>query len=113
MDAASIAGFGAGPTAADLLQVLLEPRAREVAAEETGIGEQFQMKRDGRLHSVDQSLGKCALHVHEGFGPVAAMNDDLRNQRVVVRWNGASRHHVAIDTDAGASRRHPLPDTPW
>src|SRR3989442_703247 len=64
---------------------LLEAGQGEVAGEEDGVRQQLQVKWNRGLDPFDQGFGQGALHAGHGLGPVAAVHDDLGDERVVVR----------------------------
>ena len=58
-------------------------------ARKSGVGKDRLMQRDRGLDALHDELAERALHLGHGLGAVAAMNNQLGDQRIVVR-----RHHA-------------------
>ena len=54
--------------------------------------------------AVDDRHLERAAHARDGFPPIAAVDDDFGDHRVVVRRHGAFRVRERFDTDARAAR---------
>src|SRR5438067_13068606 len=61
----------------------------EAAGNEVSLGKNLQVQRNRRLDSVDDGHLERAAHARNRFLTIAAMDDDLRNQRIVVWRDGA------------------------
>ena len=68
----------------ELRMVLDKPRV-EVAGAKVGIVEDRSVIRDGRGGADEHELAQRATGACDGLRPVAAVDDELRQQRVVVR----------------------------
>src|SRR5690349_6224348 len=55
------------------------------------------------MYALDVRLGDSAPHAAERFGAVATPDDDLSEQRIVVRRRCVAREDVRIDTDPRAA----------
>src|ERR1043166_1100476 len=76
----------------------------ELARDEVLVGKNLQMHRDARLDAVDDRHLEHAPHPRNRFLPIAAMDDDLRDHRIVVRRHGTFRMRERLEADARAAR---------
>ena len=65
----------------------LEEMGVELAGDEIGMGENALVQRDRGLDSLDDEAIESALHADDRFGTVAAMRDQLGDQRIVIGRN--------------------------
>ena len=82
---------------------LHEARA-EPAGDEVRIAQDLQVERNRRLDAVDDRHLERAAHPGDRLGPVAAVGDDLGDQRVVVRRDRALGVRERVDAHARAAR---------
>lgn len=72
---------------------LLDELRIDVACAEVAVAEDLLVQGDCRLDTVDAELLERALHDLDGVAARAAVDDELRDHRVVVRLDReASRH---------------------
>ena len=64
---------------------LLQPVDVVVAVLDVRVAHQRAEQRQGRVDAVDDELVERAAQAHQAFGPVAAMDDQLADQRIVMR----------------------------
>ncbi len=114
-DAATTAGLETGATiirrSRCALLLRLRPRRQEalheacveVAFAEAGVLEDFLVEGDGGLDALHNELAERALHLRNRFGPVAAVDDQLGDERVVIGRNHAFGVLRRIDAHAIAA----------
>ena len=72
--------------------------------DEIGIGQDPQVQRDGGLDAFDHRHLERPPHPRDRFLPIAAVDDDLRDHRIVVRRDGALRVREGLDAHARPAR---------
>ena len=75
----------------------------DVAAAEVGVAKDLLMEGNGGLHAFEDEHVERALHSPDRFIASRSVNDQLRDQRVVVRRDHVLRISSGIDADAGAA----------
>src|SRR5438477_117985 len=96
----------------DEVWVLLDELGAQAPRPEVGVVEDRSViwNRRGRPH--DHELAQRAAGTGDRLGAVTAVDDELGDERVVVRWHVRARAEARIDTHAGPSRRNPPRDAP-
>src|SRR4051812_6111482 len=94
-------------------QETFHERGVQLAGDEFRIDEDAQVQRNGRLDALDHRHLERPLHARDRFAAVAAVDDDLRDHRIVVRRDRAVRVREGFDADAGAARDAERVDQPW
>src|SRR2546423_15041929 len=69
-------------------------------------------KGNGRGHAFNDKRVERLAHARQGLRPAVAVDDDLREQRVVERWHRVSRVDVGVDPDARPAGRGIRGDRP-
>ena len=64
------------------------------------------MERGGGANAVDPKLREGPLHAGDRFGPRRLMDDQLADQRIVVRRDGVSTVDMGIEADAEPARHN-------
>src|SRR5437773_204946 len=75
----------------------------ELAGDEVLVRENPEVHRDAGLDAVDDRHLEDAAHARDRFLPVASMDDDLGDHRVVIRRHGALGVREGLDADARAA----------
>src|SRR3954470_5326025 len=101
------------PAGVRLGEETFHERGVQLAGDEVRIDEDAQVQRNGRLDALDHRHLERPLHARDRFGAVAAVDDDLRDHRIVVRRDRAVRVREGFDADAGAARDAERVDQPW
>ena len=84
-------------------EVPCDPADVIVAGDEVGMGDDFLLEGDGGFDAADHELAQRAFHAGKGDLAGRAGDDELGNERVVVRRDGVAGVHVGIDADALAA----------
>src|SRR6516165_6654573 len=77
-----------------------EPVDVVVAVDEIGGGDERLMQRDCRLDPADHIFLERPPQAHQAFIAASAMNDQLRNQAVVIGRHLVAVIERAVDTNA-------------
>src|SRR6266705_374774 len=91
---------------AAVLQVV-EKRRIDVAFSELRIAKNLAVQRNRRFHALEDKHIERAIHAPDGLIPRGAMNDQLRNQGIIVRRNDVLGIRSRIDADARTAWRVP------
>src|ERR1700733_1630255 len=75
----------------------------ELAGTETCIGEDLLMQWDGGLDSLHHELRECPLHLGNGFSPIDTVDNQFRDQRIVIGGNHALGILRRLNADAVAA----------
>src|SRR5205814_9921083 len=78
----------------DQLRVVLDETRAEIACAEVSVLEDRAVIRDGRRWAHEDKLPQCPTRTRDGLSAIAAVDDELGDQRVVVR------RHVGTRTEA-------------
>ena len=81
--------------------------------DEVGIVQNLQVERNRRLDPLDDGHLERALHPRDRFGAVAAVRDDLRDERIVVRRDRALGVRIRVHAHARAARHAERVNEPW
>src|SRR6267142_5210639 len=84
----------------------------EPAAGEFGVGENLAVQWNGGLDALDDEHLQRALHAADGLGAIAAFDDELGDQRIVVWRNDRVGVGGGVHADARATRRLKRGDAP-
>src|SRR5262249_17918912 len=68
------------------------------------------VKRNRRLHALDDELGERPAHDGERALTVGLMDEQLGNEGIVVRRHAVAGDDVAVEPDAGTAGRLPARD---
>ena len=88
----------------------LEPMDVVEPVLDVGVANQRLKQRNGRIDSVDNEFIERAAKPHQGLVAVAAMHDELADERIIIRRDGVAGVDGAIDAHAKAARRMVIGD---
>ena len=91
-------------------QILLEPVDVVVAVDDGGFAHQRAEQRQRGLDAVDHHLVQRPAQPHQAFAAGLAVDDQLADQRVVIRRDHVALIDRGIDAHAEAARRVILQD---
>src|SRR5262249_30620786 len=85
-------------------QEALHERGAQLAGDEVGIVEDLEVQGDARLDALDDRHLEGPPHAGNRLLAIAAVHDDLRNQRIVVRRDRAVGVRERFDPHARPAR---------
>src|SRR5262249_29258574 len=91
---------------------LLEERRRIASAGELLAAEHVDGKLARRRHATHVELPKRTQGARDRRGAILVPDDELREQRVILRRNHGARFHVRVEADAGTEREPERIDPP-
>src|SRR5712691_3305931 len=89
------------------LELLHEPRG-EVAADEALVVDDGAIERNGGLHTFDDELFECAARSRQHLGAILAADDQLGDERIVVRRDDVVAIGGRVDAHARSARKMEL-----
>src|SRR5579864_9271747 len=81
-----------------------KPRV-ELPRSKIGIRQNLPMQRNRRIHAFDDKHLQRPCHTRAGLVPILGTHNQLRDQRIVIRWNHSLGVGRGIHAYAGSSRR--------
>src|SRR5690606_28069061 len=93
-------------------EMLLDEARVHPAARELDVPEDLGVEGNRRGDALDPELVEGSPHARDRLVAGAAVDDELRDHRVVVRGNHVARVAVAVDANAHAPRRAEIDEAP-
>ena len=84
-------------------QNAFDPRRIDVSLDKIAVPEDSLVEGDRGVDSFDHQLVEGPAHLCEGLGAVNAVDDELSDERVVIRGDGVADLDVGVPADAGAA----------
>src|SRR4051794_34903025 len=95
------------------LQEVFEPVDVVLTVLDFRVAHQGAEEGQGRLDPVDHEFVEGAAQPHQALVAGAAMNDELAEQGIVVRWDPVALIDRRIDANAKTARRMEIGDRAW
>src|SRR5437879_11576728 len=85
------------------IQESLDETRIDSSGAEIGVGENFAMQRDRRVHTFDNKHFQGARHTGDGLVPVLSAYDQFCDERIVIRGNHALGVGSGVEANAGSA----------
>src|SRR5689334_11808601 len=87
------------------LRLAFEEFGIDLPSDESRVLHHAGEKWNGRRHALDDEAIQRDMHSGNRLGSIAALADELGQQRVIERWNGVAVVDVRVEADARSTRR--------